>query len=424
MKNVLIILFLILSVNIYAEDLFTLYLDRSRLQEISEFEFLPETISEDMLIHLPNISGTQSNYTLLRMSGSVYALRDGMFDVLVWQDTNWVNLYGESYSGYNFGTKFFTMDNMLYSIGGYGYWHSHSNLIRFDKELGYWKMIPTINKPQNYTSYCVGQIGDTLLSLFGEFRDESINYNANAKNGYYLNMKSLVWNEISYDNNVQKIGSLIIGNKYLDLHDYIVFEKNFETQLGLYIINKTNFTVSFWNRGEFTINFSPFVFIENNNVTFQTRANEQLTINFEKKWNDDEVILGQISFNTSNGFPIFWFVGILCMLLILSPLSYFTMKYFKTNRIINNGSNSSDDFIEHLTLRMLTKKGEIIDTDAINQLLEIDNLTYENRRVKRSKLINDINSRYRAVTGNDLIIRKRDVEDKRYVKYEIGINNK
>ncbi len=41
-----------------------------------------------------------------------------------------------------------------------------------------------------------------------------------------------------------------------------------------------------------------------------------------------------------------------------------------------------------------------------------------------SKLINEINSRYRVVTGTDLIIRKRDIEDKRYVKYEIGIHNK
>ena len=423
MKNILIILFLILSVNIYSENIFTLYLDRNRIQEIAEFEFLPESISVDMIIQLPETIGTQSNYTLLPISESIYALRDGTFDVLLWKDTNWVNLYSGDYSGYNFGTKFFTLDNKLYSLGGYGYWHSHSNLIKYDMELGSWKMIPTLNKQQNYASYCVGQIGDTLLSLFGEFRDETINYNANAQNGYYLNMESLVWNEISYDNNLRKIGSLIIGNKYLDLRDYIVFEKDSETQLGFYIVNKTNFSVSFMNRGEYVINFSPFVFIENNNVTFQTRANEQLTINFEKKWND-KVDLGQFNLNTSVGFPVIWVVSVLSLFLILSLLSYFTMKYFITTRTNNNGNNSTDDFIEHITLRMLTKKGEIIDTDAINQLLEIDNLTYENSRVKRSKLINEINSRYRAVTGNDLINRKRDAEDKRYVKYEIGISNK
>ena len=413
-----------MSVNIYAEDLYTLYLDRSRLQEISEFEFLPVTISEDMLIHLPNLSGMQSNYTLLPMSGSVYALRDGLFDVLVWQDTSWVNLYGENYSGYNFGAKFFTSDAKLYTLGGYGYWHSHSNLIKFDRELGYWKMIPTVNKPQNYTSYCVGQIGDTLLSLFGEFRDESSNYYAYAKNGYYLNLENLEWNEISYDNDVKPTTPLIIGNKFLDLHDYIVFENQFETQLGLFIINKTNLIVYFWNRGEFAINLSPFVFVIDNNVTFQLKSTELLTIDFDND-RKNETTLGQIHLNTTTGTTFIWLSVVLGLLLIIIlTLIYYTIKYFKTARIPSNGNNHEEDLIQNLTVKIIAKEGEIIELNELNELLGINNLTDENRRVKRSKLINEINSRYRVVTGTDLIIRKRDVEDKRYVKYEIGINNK
>ena len=59
----------------------------------------------------------------------------------------------------------------------------------------------------------------------------------------------------------------------------------------------------------------------------------------------------------------------------------------------------------------------------LNKLLEIDSFTFESRRAKRSKLISEINKRFIDTTGNNLIIRKRNSKDKRYVKYEIGGNN-
>jgi hypothetical protein len=280
-------------------------------------------------------------------------------------------------------------------------------------------MIPTVNKPRNYTSYCVGQIGDTLLSLFGEFRDESTNYHENAKNGYYLNMEGLEWNEITYDNDVKPTPPIIIGNKFLDLHNYIVFENQSETQLGLYIINKENLIVSFWNRGEFAINLSPFVFVAENKVTYQLKTTELLTIDFDdvKK---GETTLGQIHLNTSKGISFIWYFAVLVALLIILTLSYYTVKYFKIARIFSNGNNHDDNYLENLTVKILTKKGEIIDLNMLNELLGIDKLTEENRRVKRSKLINEINLRYKTSIGKDLIIRKRHSIDKRYVQYIIG----
>lgn len=418
------VLFLLITANLQANDSFTYYLDRNRLNEVTDFTYLPESLNKAMLDKLPLISWMQSNdYTILPLKGDIYALRNGFFDVLVWQDTNWINLYRGHYFGYNFGAKTFTYKNEIYSLGGYGYWQTHSNLIMFDRDLGTWKMISTINKPQNYTSHCVGKIGDTILTLFGETRDESSNYSADAKNGHYLNLENFKWDEISYDNKEQLQTPLIIGNKYLDLQDYIVFETQLDTKLGLYIINKSNLSVNFWNLGEHPINISPFVFINNNKITFQRHSSEIARINFDKI-TQDEITLGYVHLETSHKTPLIWFLGILGILLILLPLIYFTFKYFKITRLKSNGNNEDIGLVDQLTEEILKIKGEIIDLNELNKLFGIDNLTAERRRVKRSKLINEINHRYNNITGDDLIIRKRDGEDKRYVRYKIGVKNK
>lgn len=417
------VLFLLITANLLADDSFTYYLDRNRLNEVTDLTHLPESLNKEILDKLPLISWMQSNsYTILPLQGDIYALRNGFFDVLIWNDTSWVNMYRGHYFGYNFGAKTFTYKNEIYSLGGYGYWQTHSNLLQFDRELGTWKMISTINKPLNYTSYCVGKIDDTILTLFGETRDESSNYCVAAKNGYYLNLENLEWNEVSYDNKVQPQSPLIIGKKYLDLQDYIVFETQLDTKLGLYIINKSNLSVNFWNRGEHAISLSPFVLISNNTITYQRQSSELSVIDFGKI-SQNEITLGSIHLETSYNLPLFWFFAVAGMLLILLPLIYFTIKYFKIARLNNNGNNHDDDPIEYLTEKLLKRKGEIIDLQDLNKLLEIDSLTFESRRAKRSKLISEINKRFMVNTGNNLIIRKRNNKDKRYIKYEIGGNN-
>jgi hypothetical protein len=44
---------------------------------------------------------------------------------------------------------------------------------------------------------------------------------------------------------------------------------------------------------------------------------------------------------------------------------------------------------------------------------------FDSRRMKRARLINDINEQYLAQKGKELIVREKKAEDKRYVYYKI-----
>jgi hypothetical protein len=69
---------------------------------------------------------------------------------------------------------------------------------------------------------------------------------------------------------------------------------------------------------------------------------------------------------------------------------------------------------------LLACSGQLLSTETLDQLLGIgDLLNFDSRRMKRARLINEINLQYLAQQGKELIVREKKSEDKRYVYYKI-----
>ncbi len=69
---------------------------------------------------------------------------------------------------------------------------------------------------------------------------------------------------------------------------------------------------------------------------------------------------------------------------------------------------------------LLPYSGQLLTTETLDELLGFDSQsTFDSRRMKRARLINDINEHYLAQAGKELIIRDKKPEDKRYVFYKI-----
>ena len=69
---------------------------------------------------------------------------------------------------------------------------------------------------------------------------------------------------------------------------------------------------------------------------------------------------------------------------------------------------------------LLPFSGQLLTTETLDQLLGIDSqANFDSRRMKRARLINDINEKYFAQEGKELIVRDKKPEDKRYVYYKI-----
>ena len=396
-----------------------LYIDKNKLSSITDFSFLPSSITANMLQQLPAKLHSKSvdKYNVFELKNQTYAIGDGFFDVLQWNDTVWTNLYTSPYLGYNFLRKIFTYKGEIYALGGYGYWHNHSNLIKFDTELSYWTMIITKGKPNNYYSECISKIGDTIISVFGKFVDESINLSEVAKNGYMLNLNNMVWHEINQD--IQLLyGKNTYFRCFYDLADYSVIELSLTTKHGYYVLDKSTLEMFFYKRDAIDLTVSPFVLIDGNKATFNAKNNELITIDFTTIVPNEKLVgnlVPAIKQSLSKGWILVIGGAILIIfiiIIILKKRSHVT--------IIKGKGNDEEQFINELTEIILKRKGEILDLNELNILFGIENLTTAKRRVERSKLINDINYKHNNTTGTDLIFRLKDGIDKRYVRYKLG----
>ena len=74
------------------------------------------------------------------------------------------------------------------------------------------------------------------------------------------------------------------------------------------------------------------------------------------------------------------------------------------------------DFKKRLAEFMKTKSQPFLTKDELDQLLKIENLTFESQKTKRAQLIKRINEHY-----PDLIERVRNPEDKRVFIYQVNI---
>jgi len=79
-------------------------------------------------------------------------------------------------------------------------------------------------------------------------------------------------------------------------------------------------------------------------------------------------------------------------------------------------SSKKHDFLNLL----IPLSGQLLTTETLDQLLGIDGqANFDSRRMKRARLINDINEQYFKQVGKELIVRDKKPEDKRYVYYKI-----
>jgi len=61
-----------------------------------------------------------------------------------------------------------------------------------------------------------------------------------------------------------------------------------------------------------------------------------------------------------------------------------------------------------------------LKSDELDDLFQIKyDLNYDSRRVRRSRIIRDLNMEYQKLEGKDIIMRQKDPKDKRYVIFRI-----
>lgn len=411
-------------------------IDHTESFEKFAWESLPQGITQVMvesLLASPYLT-TEDPVTLFHFKEQLLALIPCRFEVLRWSGESWENLYKGSGSGFNCHAHFFVREGKLYSMGRYGFWRGHSELLEFDFETGFWEFVPVSSPPMNYGGVGIFVDGDRVFSILGANIHQPSNVFYSDKNGYVFDFKSKAWSSIQLDfPNQKNLSSWILPS--FDLKDYGVQLYQIEAHLGLLLLHKKENTLYFVkdnNFGKFR-SFAVAVALENNAVFFDKYGDPTFLLppnapleKFAK--------VGDIRFNqqTSSFELEEWSFAILAGLLLLMAgggglwwrKNYLSKKYHPAEPLPpaeEQGTVDGVEDIERLVAKLLAQPVLLVDVHQLDQVFgasDLESLDY--RRVRRSRYIKAVNQYFQAQYGKDLIVRTKSETDKRIILYRIS----
>ena len=411
-------------------------IDHTESFEKFAWESLPQGITQVMvesLLASPYLT-TEDPITLFYFKEQLLAVIPCRFEVLRWNGESWENLYKGTGSGFNCHAHFFVREGKLYSMGRYGFWRGHSELLEFDFETGYWEFVPVSSPPMNYGGVGIFVDGDRVFSILGENIHQPSNVFYPDKNGYVFDFKSKAWSSIQLDFPNQKNLSTWIMPAY-DLKDYGVQLYQLEAHLGLLVLHKKENTLFFVkenNFGKFR-SFAVAVGLENNAIFFDKNGDSTFLLP-PKAPMEKFTKVGAIRFTqeaSSVGMQD-WHFSVLAGLAFLMAVG--AVLWWRKNRgskrpeiaeslppSEEQGTIDGVEDIERLVTKLLAQPVLLVDVHQLDDLFGtslLESLDY--RRVRRSRYIKAVNQYFQARHGKDLIVRTKSESDKRIILYRIS----
>jgi hypothetical protein len=124
----------------------------------------------------------------------------------------------------------------------------------------------------------------------------------------------------------------------------------------------------------------------------------------------------QASFNLMKEPKIIFSIGL--GILILVGLSF--IFYGSVNSTSKQPRKPINDTFESYIFRLQKQNGNTLSTKELDEILDVTELeNIESQRIKRSRMINEINKKYRETYGKEIINRSRITKDRRCISYLI-----
>ncbi len=405
------------------------------------WESLPKGITQAMvesLVDSPQISEeyitSEDPLTLFYFKDQLLALLPCRFDVLRWTGKDWENLYKGTSSGFNCHPHFFVREGKLYSMGRYGFWRGHSELLEFDFQKGYWEFVPVSSPPVNYAGVGIFVDGDRVLSILGETIHQPTNVFNPDKNGYVFDFKSKAWSSIQLNFPTQKnLSSWILPS--FDLKDFGVQLYQLDAHLGLLLLHKKENTLYFAKDNDFgKFRFYTVAVGSGNSAVFFDKYGDPTFLSPEKDFEERFNKVGDVRFTEQP--PSFgmeeWSFAILAALGLVVAIGvgvWWRKNQFSKRTttseplppIVEQGTIDGEEDIARIVAKLQAQSLLLVDVHQLDQVFgasELESLDY--RRVRRSRYIKAVNQYFQVQHGKDLIVRTKSETDKRIILYRIS----
>jgi hypothetical protein len=399
------------------------------------WESLPKGITRAMvesLVASPYISSSDP-LTLFYVKDQLLALLPCMFEVLRWRGDGWENLYTGTSSGFNCHPHFFVREGNLYSMGRYGFWEGHSELLKFDFVKGIWDPVSVTSPPNNYAGVGIFVDGDRVFSILGEYIHQPSQLFEPEKNGYVLDLKNQSWSSLQLDFPEKSENSLWILPAY-DLKDYGIQLYQLKANLGLLLVHKKENSLYFAQNNDFG-KFKQFsvAVASGNAAVFFDKYGDPTYLSPEKDFEEQFKKVGDIRFTQqASTFGIEeWSFSILAALgLLLAIVGVFWWRmHLKSKKEepvsselpVTIGTVDGEEDIIRMVARLLAHPVALVDVHQLDGLFGISSLeSLDYRRVRRSRYVKAVNQYYQAQEGKELIARTKSEVDKRIILYRIS----
>jgi len=399
------------------------------------WERLPKGITQamvELVVASPYISSNDP-INLFYVKDQLLALLPCTFEVLRWKGDGWENLYKGTSSGFNCHPHFFVREGNLYSMGRYGFWEGHSELLKFDFVKGIWDPVSVTSPPNNYAGVGIFVDGDRVFSILGEYIHQPSQLFEPEKNGYVLDLKNQSWSSLQLDFPEKSENSIWILPAY-DLKDYGIQLYQLKANLGLLLVHKKENSLYFAQNNDFGKfkQFSVAVAFGNSAVFFD-KYGVPTFLSPEKDFEVRYKKVGDILFTKPS--PSYgleeWSFSILAALGLLFAIAGIFWWRINLNSKKEEpesselptaiGTVDGDEDIVRMVARLLAHPVALVDVHQLDELLgiaELESLDY--RRVRRSRYIKAVNQQYQEKEGKELIVRTKSEADKRIILYRIS----
>ncbi|WP_100627208.1 hypothetical protein [Algoriphagus formosus] len=409
------------------------------LGTIRNLDYLEAHFSKEQIQSLKNlpVQGGK-DFQLIKNDQGTFALTPCLFNVYQWTSEGWNNCYLYDNSGYNCGAKFFFRNGQLFSLGTYGFWRNHSDLLSFDSATGSWSLFPTQNQPIDYGAAYTGVGEKGAFLFFGVKQNYRFDNHQDFEQGYFLNFEDFSWQYLSFGNLISTSSSLadfVIHENYLDTKDFMVFSGfSSDPQIGFLIFEKNTLEFRFikMERAIEILNNPSWILQQANQATISAVRDNPFVLNFDDLYQKAEYVgeaeVLPISAREIEELQNDYILISLGMLIATGVIVFWVLrkeilkvKHLESQKeSIETKPQSQKNSDQKLIELFEPFQGKVLTVEQIDQILLINDIPNpDHKKVKRSRLIKEVNQLSESHSGEALIVRKRNPEDKRFIIYEI-----
>ena len=398
------------------------YFSKLGISERVVYDFIPykNPIPKSLdRVGMNGLSATKS-------SGDIYFLYPGGGIVYKYVNSSIVRV-DDSFAHRNqFSGFFFSHNQELYLLGGYGYWATKSYLTKFDFQSGSWDRVETYGSAPKHGINQGSFVKDGNSVFVFDFFSKKTASAVDEKNSslFELDLSTMNWNKkgMLLEFSEKGIEEKIIAAKIAKEGGLIV---KYQSDDFFKIFTPKNNLVSTYRPedkvpkfGNNAISIGSTVVFGSNSADNMTKKIVTIDIGKLDAYKKQQMVMDQNQMFKRYLVFVFVFLVLLTVSLFTYFKNYVTIFYVSNNAIRNEKGTLLLTKDEMSVLNILINKKETENTVLLN-LFENKTKSADSIIKRKNKIIKDFNFKFLSFFGKELILKKASKRDSRQVVYSI-----